>query len=263
MRRRVGHLLLLRWGITLVRVPPMSEIVIFIIMQFFILTYTGKPLGESGECCNTNYDFTKACKKCGTGARVLGNLRTKGLTKIGKDFFETIDGDAIISAKFKEDMMMSNIKIGELTKIVDYKGPKLPFYHLTSEFMMPKATEIKGLNIEDQCNVCNHNGYFNEAIIGNIKLGIPTVVKPVELFYNNVDAGFLKQSEVFLSWEHMGKSNLVAHDKYVVRYARPLLIVSELFYNFLTSKGVKNFEVEKINFAPGANIASASLVSEP
>ena len=125
------------------------------------------------------------------------------------------------------------------------------------------STEIKGLKIEDQCDVCKHNGYFNEAIIGNIKLGIPTVVKPVELFYNNVDAGFLKQSEVFLSWEHMGKSNLVAHDKYVVRYARPLLIVSELFYNFLTSKGVKNFEVEKINFAPGANIASATLVSEP
>jgi hypothetical protein len=45
----------------------------------------------------------------------------------------------------------------------------------------------------------------------------------------------------------MGKSNLVAHDKYVVGYARPLLIVSELFYNFLTSKGVKNIKVETIN----------------
>jgi hypothetical protein len=238
----------------------MSEIVIFIIMQFFILTYTGKPLGESGECCNTNYDFAKACKKCGTGARVLGNLRTKGLTKIAKDFFQTNDGDTIISAKFKEDILTSNIKIGELTKIVDYRGKELPYYHLTSEFMLPKVTDIKGLKIEDQCDVCKQNGYFNEAIIGNIKLGIPTVVKPVELFYNNVDADFLKQSDVFLSWEHMGKSNLVAHDKYVVGYARPLLIISEQVYNFLTSKRVRNIEVEKINFTSVVNIDSATLV---
>lgn len=225
-------------------------------MQFFILTYTGKPLGESGECCNTNYDLATACENCGTGARVLGSLHTKGLTKIAKDFFQTNDGDTIISAKFKEDMVISNIKIGQLTKVVDYRGKELPYYYLTSDFMLPKATDIKGLIIEGQCNVCKQNGYFNDVIIGNIKQGVPTVIKPVEFFYNNIDDNFLRQSDVFLSWEHMGKSNLVAHDKYVVRYARPLLIVSELLYNFLTSKGVKNIKVEPINFTPVVNIAA-------
>jgi hypothetical protein len=166
-------------------------------MQFFILTYTGKPLGESGECCNTNYEFASACRNCGTGARVIGNLHSKGLTKIAKDFFETNDGDTIISAKLKEDMMMSNIKIGKLTKVVDYRIQELPYYHLTSEFMMPKATEIIGLKIEDQCNICKQNGYFNDAIIGNIKQGIPTLVKPVELFTIMLMLNFLSKVMCF------------------------------------------------------------------
>jgi hypothetical protein len=215
-------------------------------MRFFILTYTAKPLGESGECCNTDYDLATACKNCGTGAKVVGNLHTKGLAKIAKDFFQTNDGDTIISAKLKEDMVMAHIKIGELTKVVDFKGQELPYYNLTSDFMLPKATDIKGLIVEDQCNLCKQNGYFNDVIIGNIKQGVSTIIKPVELFYNNVDDKFLRQSDVFLSWEHMGKSNLVAHGKYVVRYARRLLIVSELFYSFLIFKGVKDIKIETI-----------------
>lgn len=218
-------------------------------MQFYILTYTGKPFGESGESCKTNYDLTSGCKNCGTGSKIADKLHSKGLTKTTKDFFQTNDGDTIISAKLKEDMVMAHVKIGELAKVVDYRGQELPYYNLTSDFILPKATNIKGLIVEDQCYLCKQNGYFNDVIIGNIKQGVSTIIKPVELFYNNVDDKFLRQSDVFLSWEHMGKSNLVAHGKYVVRYSRPLLIVSELFYNFLSSKEVTNIKVEEINFA--------------
>lgn len=228
-------------------------------MQFFILTYSGKPLGESGACCNTTYDFTSACKTCGTGATVLGALRTKGLTKISKDFFETTDGDKIISAELHDYMLMSNIKIGDLSKVVNYRGHELPYYHLTTHYKLPKADDIKGLVIEDQCNVCKQNGYFNDAIIGDIKQGVPTIVKPVELSYNSIEDAFIRQSDLYLSWEHMGKSNLVAYDKYVVGYARPLLIVSEMFYGFLTSKKIKNVEVEAINFRNPSNDRSYKM----
>jgi hypothetical protein len=216
-------------------------------MQLYILTYIGKPFGESGESCKTNYDLTSGCKNCGTGSKIESELHSKGLTKIAKDFFQTNDGDTIISTKLKEEMVRAHIKIGELAKVVEHRGQYLSYYNLTSDFMLPKATKIKGLIVEDQCYLCKQNGYFNDVIVGNIKKRISTVIKPVEIFYNNVDDKFLRQSDVFLSWEHMGKSNLVAHGKFVVRYARPLLIVSELFYDFLTSKGVTNIKVESIN----------------
>jgi len=68
-------------------------------MQHYIIQYTKKPLGESGEPCKSDYDFSTACNTCGTGAFLTGNLRVKGFSKINKDFFETLDGDYIISKR--------------------------------------------------------------------------------------------------------------------------------------------------------------------
>jgi len=215
-------------------------------MKYYILSYTKGTSGESGESCKSNYSFDNACKVCGTGAKLVGKLRTKGLLKIEKLLFETLDGDFIISQKLYEILNKKGVKLGELQSVINNKNNNLPLYHLNSNLYFPPAAEKTGLTIEGQCQTCKRNGYFNEAIIGNLKLNTPTQVFPVELYYQKINADFLDSSDFFFTWECTGLSNRIAHGDYVVRYARPMLIVSEFFKQALETEKIKGLKFEPI-----------------
>lgn len=215
-------------------------------MDYFILTYTGKPLGESGESCKTNYSFEDACDVCGTRAKIERELRTKGVNKTDKDFFQTVDGDFIISTKLYEVIIAEDLKVGNLRNVVDSKNNILFYYHFCTELYLPKASETTGLVIEDQCPNCKMNGYFNEAVVGAIEKIFPTKVFPLELVYKNISSTHLNQSDIFNTWEHMGLSNRKAGGKWVVRYARPLLVVSERLKSLLEKNKIGELQFESI-----------------
>jgi hypothetical protein len=213
-------------------------------MNYFILDYIRAPKGQSGEPYKSPYSLDKACKVCGTGAILEGNLKTVGLAKVKKDFFVTLDDDYIISEKLYTSLIKDEIKIVELKKIVDYKNHELPFYHLYTNYIFPPASRKNGLEIEGQCPACKKNGYFNKVIIGDV--GVPTIVFPYDIGYESIDRDFLEQSDFFFTWECTGLSNLKAHDNYVVRYARPLLIVSDKFKLILEKYKIKGLKFEEI-----------------
>lgn len=215
-------------------------------MRFFILQYTGKPIGESGESCKSKYNFSYACKTCGTGARLEGRLHAKGIKKVNKDFFQTLDGDNIISENLYKDLIKKKINVGTLENLIDYRNRKLQFLNLHTELYFPKAVKNKGLIVENQCPDCNKNGFFNDIIVGDIEKKIATKISPLELTYINVSEGFLNQSDIFNTWEHMGLSNLKADGKFVVRFARPLLIVSEKFKALFENKKIKEIRFLEI-----------------
>lgn len=215
-------------------------------MRYYILIFDGVPKGESGESVENEYDLSNACKECGTMAQLTGSLKTKGLQSVRKDFFETVDGDKIISERlFKEIRLLKT----SLTQVVDIKTGLLPFYHLTTNVYFPKSlAESEGLITENQCSDCLQDGYFNDVIIGNIEKGIPTQSKPLKLVYENVDISFLREFDLFNTWEHMGNSNLNAEGKRVVRYARPMLIVSESVKEVFERFKVKNSVFDEVTF---------------
>ncbi|MBV6462386.1 MAG: hypothetical protein HJHJAOHD_02535 [Flavobacteriales bacterium] len=215
-------------------------------MKFFIVTYTGKPLGESGENCGTEYTFESACIVCGTGAKIHGHLKTKKISKIKKGLFQTVDGDNLISENLYSKLRKKKIQIDNLNKVIDSQNNKLPFYHLYSNYCFPKAIVTKGLLVENQCQTCKRNGYFNSIIIGNLERGIPTKVIPLKMVYGKLNLVFLNQSDFFNSWEHMGLSNRNPSGNTVIRYARPLLIVSERFKIALEEENIDNVKFDAI-----------------
>jgi hypothetical protein len=214
-------------------------------MNYFVVTYTGKPIGESGESCSTDYILDGACKSCGTGAKLSGFLKTKKLNRVKKDFFQTVDGDYLISAKLNTKLVEKGFRIGNLNKVVDSKKNELSFYHLYTELDFPKTTNFNGLIIEGQCETCQRNGYFNDVEIGNLENNIPTRVIPIELIYSDLKLDFKNQSDIFNSWEHMGMSNREATGNLVIRYARPLLIVSEQL-KFVLEEWLSNLKFDPI-----------------
>ena len=216
-------------------------------MKYFVIKYYARPRGESGESCKSTYYLEDACKNCGTGAKLVGNLNCKGLTKVNIDFFETLDSDFLISENLYKFLLSKSIKIAGLKKVIDPRKNELPLYHFYTELSFPKSLPFsEGLVTERQCPVCKSNGYYADAKIGNYKKGIPTVITPLKLMYKGINQDFLESSDLFNTWEHLGVSNLEAGPMKVVGYARPMLIVSERIKKAFEEFEVKNSKFEEV-----------------
>ncbi|MBK0403246.1 hypothetical protein I5M27_09635 [Adhaeribacter sp. BT258] len=215
-------------------------------MKYYIISYSGGTPGESGESCGTEYSFVNACEVCGTGAEPLNNLKVKGVAKTKKEFFETLDGDWLISKNLYNRIRKDIIDFN-LSQVVDKKNKPLDFYHFYSAFTLPKANECStGFTLERQCSACLRNGYFNDAIIGNLELRVPTTIIPLDLHYDTKDFTNLPNSAIYKTWECTGLSNKANVGNRVIRYARPWIVVNDDLKSILNIFKVKNIHYEEI-----------------
>jgi len=217
-------------------------------MKYYVIEYHAKPKGYSGERCNSTYDLTQACKNCGTGAKLVSNLITKGITEVKTSFFATLSGDFLISEQLYNYLLSKGVQLTILKRVVDSKKNELSFYHLYTEVDFPKSLpSSEGLVTERQCPVCRKNGYYCDAKIGDAAKGIPTVITPLRLKYEGISREFLASSDLFNTWEHLAVSNLKAEGMNVIRYARPMLIVSECLMRAFEEFRVKDAAFEEIS----------------
>src|SRR6187549_3556919 len=136
-------------------------------MQYYLITYKTKPIGDSGESTESDYNLADACDACGTGAKLTGTLKVSGILDTRKEIFETLAGDFIISGGLYEKIR-ELYRDFELLNVVDTKGRPLKYYHLTSNFLLPRFNETStGFIVDGQCQKCRRNGYFNSALIGD------------------------------------------------------------------------------------------------
>jgi len=200
--------------------------------------------GDSGESYGSTYDLSNACKACGTGARLVGKLYTKGLKNVDGDYLYTLAGDNLVSKKLYEALVKNDAILNDVSIVLDSKNRDTSFFYLNPRFSFPKMLPCsEGLVISDQCPICKQNGFFNHVIAGSLEKGISTYVTPFKFYYSGIDNDFLDQSDIFHTWECMGLSNIKAEGNRVVRYARPLLIVSDKVKEVL-----EQFKIRKILF---------------
>jgi hypothetical protein len=216
-------------------------------MQYSIIQYNNRPLGESGEPCKSEYDFSTACNTCGTGAVLTGNLRVKGFSKINKDFFATLDGDYIISKRLY-GKIRDSYKDLTLLNVIDMRNKVLvDYYHLTSKIVLPRFQQKStGLVIEKQCPECKRNGFFSHAIIGDIEKNIPTIVTPYNFIYKRFDFESIGNSMIIKTWECAGLSNKMPRGNFVIRYARPWIIVNQQIRAIFDQEKISNIEYENV-----------------
>jgi len=215
-------------------------------MRYFIISYKNRPLGESGESCKSEYDLSSACVDCGTGAKLIGTLIVKGFSNIKKDFFETLDEDLIISSRLY-NLIRDNLHDFYLNQVVDSRKNKLDFYHFANNVTLPRfKKDSTGFVIEDQCQTCRRNGFFTDAEIGNLERNIPTIIHPYILKYDKNDLVKYNHDLILNTWECFGLSNRVATGNSVIRYARPLTIVSERIKDIFNREKLNDVEYEQL-----------------
>ncbi len=220
-------------------------------MKYYVFISKSSPKVESGEGLGSRYDLRGACKNCGTGAELQGALHAKGLNDIKDDLFYTLDGDLLISKSLYSVFLDKGVVLNQVAEVYENGVGQRPFYHVNPKISLPKRSEQShGLKVENQCVVCKQDGFFNDVVMGSLEKGIPTYVKPIALHYENMDEGLLRQSDIFHSWEHMGISNLRIEGNKVVRYARPLLIVSNRFKRVVESHKIKKISFNEVIIHP-------------
>jgi hypothetical protein len=184
----------------------------------------------TGEDCGTVYDETKACPKCGSGARQVGPLHLE-LKRIPKrDIARTLGGEIVVSARLAEQMEAAGIRGYGLGPVVSRQGKPTPHWYqlLLSECAVELAPETRvGAD------------FF--------------VPQPDEA---RCPAGHVVGFDV-LSEVHVQRSSVGEADWLCTRQALgqrlgpcrplPLLLISQRLHQLLTSLKVKRFDVEVAN----------------
>jgi len=206
-------------------------------MRIFNLGYSEAEKGESGEAVGTKYDTSYGCIKCGTNTKYIGNTAVTGFGKIKKNFCVTLDSDKIISEQVYHSLTEDfDVATNGFVQVMNKKGILLPFYHLRPEGTLPKMEEGSTLAPQQkQCDHCQRNWFAYSSRWNSSK----KMFEPPIRYVYKYDQTLWEATDMLKSWEHFGGSNLVEHGDYVIRFARPLIFVSEKFKNAFEALGIK------------------------
>jgi len=202
---------------------------------FLRLSIDRPPKGQGGPTHGTQYDLSRACRHCGTGARQVSALVLKPFEVEKKgDITQTLDNEVLISPSLADLLREERITGLELRPAESSKlGYSLPWVQMIALTELPPVDqETTGLVVEKQCPTCRRDGFFH------------TTKLPEEIAYSarEVDpAGF---PDVVRTWEHFGNS--VLKDPIVEsHFAQPLYLVKPLVYETL-----RNHKIRGVSFTP-------------
>ena len=194
--------------------------------EFFWLKV--RPFFEpTGQDCGTQYDETKACLRCGFGARQVGPLHLD-LNRIPKrDIAQTLGGEIVISARLAEKMSAAGIRGYETGPVVSRNGkPSTAWYQL----LLPECA----LELSPRTLV-GHSFFAPEPDSARCPEGHV--------------AGFTVLSEV-----HIQRSSMSEADWFCTRQAlgqrmgayrpEPLILISQRLNQLLATYKVKRFRTE-------------------
>lgn len=195
------------------------------------------PKGFGGPKYGTQFDLSKACRLCGTGALQVGPLILKRSEVPQKgDIFETLDDDTLVSPRVAEAFREDQVTGVELRQVVAHKGgDPLPWYQIITDFELPRMSDLtRGIIRGDPppCPVCMQDGHYH------------TVREPMQIVYDATALEIDNVPDIAHTWERFGRSVLREPFK-DSHFASPLLIVKpKLFLLF------ERLKVRRLRFLP-------------
>lgn len=194
--------------------------------KFYIIIPTAGECGYSGKNYPTDYDFTDACKYCGTGAKPIFDLEIKLRSQY--PLLNTLNGDLLLSDFLVSQILESLPEFSNnLRKTNNSLNLEVKYFLLQSEFILPRmSSDSSGIQTEDQCLHCKRDGHYDVLE----KAPFPkkgNVVKTLEYRYPSLKVNDLKGHDVLMTIECFGKSNLFPKKNRTFSLAKSRIAVSQ------------------------------------
>ncbi|MBI1928688.1 hypothetical protein HYR99_31145 [Candidatus Poribacteria bacterium] len=194
------------------------------------------PKGRGGPTYGTQYDLSKACPRCGTGAIQTSPLFLEPSEILNQGtVFQTFDSELLVSVQLAQ-VLNHEVKGLEPCPARSHKdGQTLSWVQLLSlEELPPMASSTKGILHEAPCSRCARDGYFHSA------------QAPVEIFYSRSQVVPDVLPDVVHTSERFGNSKLAVPFK-DSHFAQPLLLVKPKVFTLFNQQSIRGLEFVPVN----------------
>jgi len=209
-------------------------------MKYYLMQIHKSEIGSSSEYANNTFNLEAACPACKTGAQVIAPHKLKDISATyNRHLFSTYTRDHFISEMIFMHLQNFNINTDSLAKCVNQKGATIPFYHLRSDFIMPKPIKNKGfIQYDGHCLTCKRD-HYSRVGKGGKKFGeiIPFVPEDIEITYLKSTLNKINGYDILFTFHCFAKSLLDMDGKIKV-LPKPSLIISEKVRDAFTNFGI-------------------------
>ena len=220
-------------------------------MRYHLILIHKPQTGDSSEYANNMFDLKAACPVCKTGATVIAPHKLKDIsTAFDKHLFSTYTRDHFISEMLFAQLRDFDVNTDSLVRCTNQKGTIVPFYHLRSDFIMPKPFRQQGfIQYEEHCLDCGRDNYSRIGKGGKIFGEVmPFDPEDIELTYSKTIFEVIKKYD-FLFTFHCTVRSLLDKDGKIKVLPKPCLIVSERVKDAFTGFGIDYASYWPVSFS--------------
>ncbi len=196
---------------------------------FLALRIDRPPKGQGGPTYGTDYEMSRACRRCGTGARQISALILKAseLEKKG-DVTQTLDNERLVSPSLADVLRGERLTGLELRPVRSTKPAETVSWvqMVATEELPPMAQETEGVAVENQCPTCRRDGFFH------------TNKRPEQITYSSREVNPSALPDVVRTWEHFGNS-ILKQPFEESHFAQPLFLVKPRVYEILRQNKIR------------------------
>lgn len=139
-------------------------------MQYYEVIIDVMPSGSTSPEGGTEFDMSRACPACGTGARMVGPLIVKSGVVPGKGVItNTFEHEVLIAGTVRDELLRIGVGEEEFAPIRLRSGKPKDWWHVRPTRTLPRMLPttrgvIRGeLGVMDSrpCRVCDRDGHYH------------------------------------------------------------------------------------------------------
>jgi hypothetical protein len=190
------------------------------------------------------FDFSKACPACGTGAvQIKALIVNEGALPKKALMCQTLNGEYLLAEPVARELIAEKLSGADLVQIASRRGKALPWWQILPRHQMPpflpetrgttRGTPPGEICSDTPCERCHRDGYFSNNR------------EPIQLVYDGAALGGGPLPDVAHTYEHFGCS-VLREPFSESQLAKPLLLIGPRVFDVFHRTKVRGLVFEPV-----------------